>query len=139
MAHDDYSKLEHLKMIQAAVGRMAQNSFVLKGWSVTLVTAMVALAVSDKNRAYAALALFPAIVFWGLDAYYLRQERLFRSLHDSVCKSKTDDVSPFSLSTKGSRRHVSSWARTLFAPTIVAPHLSVVVVIGLVLLSVFRR
>lgn len=29
---------------------MAQNSFVLKGWSVTLVTAMMALAVSDKTE-----------------------------------------------------------------------------------------
>src|SRR2546428_555807 len=65
MSRDDYSRLEHLKMVQGAIGRMAQNSFVLKGWSVTLVTAMMALAVSDKNRGYAALALFPALARWG--------------------------------------------------------------------------
>ena len=139
MAQDDYSRLEHLKMIQAAIGRMAQNSFVLKGWSVTLVTAMMALALNDKERGYAVLALFPALVFWGLDAYYLRQERLFRALHDSVCSSKREDVSPFSLSTRPFKRRVISWVRTLYAPTVLAPHLTVVVVVALVLISVFKR
>lgn len=30
------------------------------------------------------LAYFPAIVFWGLDGFYLRQEKLFRKLYDKV-------------------------------------------------------
>lgn len=139
MALDDYSRLEHLKMIQAVIVRMAQNSFILKGWSVTLVTAMMALAVSDRNRGYAALALFPALVFWGLDAYYLRQERLFRALHDSVCSRDADQISPFSLSTKAASGKVIPWWKTFWAPTVLAPHLAVLIVIAFVLISLFKR
>lgn len=36
------------------------------------------------------LAYFPAFAFWGLDAYFLRQERLFRKLYDSVREKKVD-------------------------------------------------
>src|SRR5436309_15095253 len=73
--------LEHLKMIQAAIARMAQNSFVTKGWSVTLVTATLALTVTEKQHALVLLSIVPALAFWFLDAFYLRQERLFLVIH----------------------------------------------------------
>jgi hypothetical protein len=38
----DKSQIEHLKIIQATIGRMAQTSFLIKGWSVTMATAMMA-------------------------------------------------------------------------------------------------
>ena len=30
-------KMKHLEMIQGVISRMANNSFMLKGWAVTLV------------------------------------------------------------------------------------------------------
>ena len=33
------SKIAHLEMVQAVITRMAGNSFLIKGWSVTLVAA----------------------------------------------------------------------------------------------------
>jgi|SRR3990172_11189653 len=134
---NDYSRLEHLKMIQAAIGRMAQNSFVLKGWSVTLITGMIVLAI-DKGKAFAWLALFPAVVFWGLDAYYLRQERLFRALHDSVCKDN-GKLSPFSLSTAAHDESVSPWWKTLWAPTVLSLHGMVAAVVVIVLYVMTRK
>ena len=59
-------KHKHLDYIQAAVSRMASNLFLLKGWSVTLIAALFALAAKDSNQAYAAMAYFPLIVFWML-------------------------------------------------------------------------
>jgi hypothetical protein len=32
-------KIKHLEMIQAVISRLANNSFLLKGWSITLVSA----------------------------------------------------------------------------------------------------
>lgn len=43
------ARLEHLKMIQTVITRMAQNSFLLKGWSVTLVSAMITLTLSNAD------------------------------------------------------------------------------------------
>jgi hypothetical protein len=34
------------------------------------------------------LALFPALVFWGLDAFYLAQERHFRKMHEDARAGK---------------------------------------------------
>ncbi len=68
----------HLEFIQNNIGRMAGNSFVLKGWTVTLTAGLLALTAKDYNPVFALVALFPGLVFWGLDAFYLEQERLFR-------------------------------------------------------------
>ena len=41
-------KIKHLEMIQGVINRMASNSFLLKGWTVVLVSALFALAANDK-------------------------------------------------------------------------------------------
>jgi hypothetical protein len=43
------SKLKHLELVQGVINRMAGNSFILKGWSVTLTSALFALAAKDAN------------------------------------------------------------------------------------------
>ena len=129
-----YSQLEHLKLIQAVVSRMGQNSFVLKGWSVTLASALMALAVNEKSRAFAQLAFFPAILFWGLDAYYLQQERLFRRLYGHVCEQGSPH-GKFSLDLIPVKRTGPTWIGTAFRPTVFFLHLVVLVVIGAIIFT----
>lgn len=78
------NKIRHLEAIQGIINRMAGNSFALKGWAVTLVAGIFALAGKDTDKLYFLVAYVPIIVFWGLDAYYLLQERLYRALYDKV-------------------------------------------------------
>src|SRR5205809_160574 len=78
------SKLKHLEICQAVISRMAGNCFLLKGWSVTLVAGLFALAAAGANVRFACVAYLPIVIFWYLDAYYLRQEKLFRKIYDSV-------------------------------------------------------
>ena len=78
------NKIKHLEIIQGVINRMAGNSFALKGWAVTLVAGIFALASKDADKLYFLVAYIPIIVFWGLDSYYLLQERLYRSLYDKV-------------------------------------------------------
>jgi hypothetical protein len=75
---------KHLEFIQQVVTRMNSNSFQLKGWSVALVAGLFALAVAEANKVFAGLAIFPIVVFWLLDAYYLGMERWFRGLYDHL-------------------------------------------------------
>lgn len=79
-------KLKHLEFIQEAIYRMASNSFMLKGWAVTLVVALFALSAKDSNHDYIWIVYFPVVIFWILDGYFLSQEKLFRSLYDHVRK-----------------------------------------------------
>ncbi len=102
------AKLKHLEMIQVVINRMANNSFLLKGWSVTLTAALFALAAKGSNPVFILLAWVPALMFWGLDGYYLRQERLFRKIYDKVRKIKDDSGIDFSMDTRPHNAEVVS-------------------------------
>lgn len=79
---------EHLKLIQAIIARLAGNSFLLKGWAVTLVAGLTALAKADTDRDIAWIACGVVVVFGLLDAYYLANERSFRELYEQAAKGE---------------------------------------------------
>ena len=87
----DNNKIKHLEFIQSTITRMNQNSFQIKGWMITLVSALLALYASCEKVAYILIAIVPAIVFWLLDAYYLQQERRFRGVYNDVAGLSPDD------------------------------------------------
>lgn len=122
--------LKHLEFTQAVITRMAGNSFLLKGWTVTISAALFALAGAGAKPILILVALFPALSFWGLDAYYLWQERLFRKLYDDVRVSSINTsesgVELFSLSTTKYVSQVSNWFQILWSPTIFAFHGAIV-------------
>jgi hypothetical protein len=126
------SKRSHLEMIQGVINRMAANSFFLKGWSISLVAALFALAQKESNSAYMFLAYFPVIVFWTLDGYYLWQEKLFRSLYDKVRLMKDEEID-FSMNTRAFEDRVGSFLETVFSKTVWPFH----GIIGLSILVVF--
>lgn len=92
------NKVNHLQMIQGIINRMASNSFALKGWAVTLVAGIFALASKDADKMYFLVAYIPIVIFGCLDAYYLLQERLYRALYNMVRRLPNDDVN-FSMDT----------------------------------------
>ena len=77
-------KLKHLEFIQGVINRLAANSFQMKGWAVVLVAAILVLLARESRVDAAFIALVPIVVFWGLDGYFLWQERLYRALYDHV-------------------------------------------------------
>ena len=85
-------KLTYLQMIQAVVQRMATNSFQLKGWAVTLVGVIAALTVESANTRMRYWLLLPLLVFWLLDAYYLRLERVYRLLYRHVATCLPEQI-----------------------------------------------
>ena len=116
----------------------ARTSFLLKGWSVTVIAAVFLLAVRGTDSALAMVAgLLPAAIFWGLDAYYLQQERLYRALYDHVRKTEAGPGERFSLDARRFEGDVPNWRATLHAPSVFWFHLAVatVVVIALVFFS----
>lgn len=77
-------KLKHLEFIQNVITRMNANSFQIKSWAVAIVSALLAIYASSKNISFVLVSLFPTVVFWCLDSYYLMQERRFRGLYNDV-------------------------------------------------------
>ena len=85
-------KLKHLEFIQNTIARMAHNSFLLKGWAVTLVGALFALSQKEIGGGITLIAIFLTMMFWALDAYYLSKEHLFRLLYDEVRVKAPDEI-----------------------------------------------
>ena len=78
------AKIAHLGFIQGVINRMGSNSFMIKGWCITLIAAIFALSTDKANAAFAYLSLFPLVIFWGLDTFFLRQEKMYRKLYEKV-------------------------------------------------------
>jgi hypothetical protein len=126
-------KIKHIEMTQSIVSRMASNSFLLKGWCVTLVSALLALASKDSNTKFILVAYFPVMMFWILDSYFLWQERLFRKLYDKV-RVTDEGAIDFSMNTSTLVEQTAPWARVAFSITLV---LFYGTMIGAVLLAMF--
>jgi hypothetical protein len=73
--------IERLKLIQSVIDRMARNSFALKGWTVTLTSALLSLAATRHDHTIAAIAIYVLAAMATLDAYYLALERSYRQLY----------------------------------------------------------
>lgn len=80
----DKDIIKHLEMIQNVIARMSANSFMLKGWSVTLIVGILTLSPESTNKVFLFIPFFPVILFWGLDSYYLKKERMYRKLYNIV-------------------------------------------------------
>jgi hypothetical protein len=77
-------EIKHLEFIQALITRMNSNSFQIKGWCITIVSALLAIYASTKNELFILVSILPTVIFWFLDSYYLMQERKFRGLYKDV-------------------------------------------------------
>lgn len=80
---------KYLDHIQAVITRHNSNSFMIKGWTITICTAILALAGTWKEPIIALIALVPVIVFWLLDSFYLANERCFISLYNAAINNYT--------------------------------------------------
>jgi hypothetical protein len=129
-------KQAHLEMIQGVVNRLSTNSFLLKGWSVVLVSALFALAAANTKPQFVYLAYFPAIAFWVLDGYFLWQERLFRALYDRVRLMEEQQID-FSMDTCVVKGQVSPWSEVILSMTLLVFHGTVLV--SIVIVTVLTR
>ena len=89
-------RVKHLEFIQAVISRHGNSSFLIKGWALTVESVFFALAAGRVDWKIALVAFVPLLSFWLLDAYYLRQERLFRRLYDDV-RQPDSTVEPFAM------------------------------------------
>ena len=113
------AKLKHLELIQGVINRLAGNSFYMKGWAVVLLSALLVLVVREDRGDLSWLGLLPVLVFWGLDAYFLWQERLFRALYDRVRLIDAAEID-FSMDVGVVRADPKlTWSRVLVSRTLI--------------------
>lgn len=95
---------------------MGHNSFLLKGWCITLVGALFALVFKESNTDYLYISSVILIFFWILDGFYLFKERLFIKVFDYV-RNLEDEKVDFSMSTKSFECNCN-WSCAVFSKTL---------------------
>ncbi|MDR3714518.1 MAG: hypothetical protein P4L51_17025 [Puia sp.] len=99
---------KELDLIQSVISRMAHNSFLIRGWAMTLLSALFAfgkdsILTKPDGAYYLAVIVLILIPFWWLDSFYLFQERIYRKIyrkviHDPEAKDRVRyDLSPAQL------------------------------------------
>lgn len=114
-------KIAHLTFIQNVINRMGQNSFILKGWSIILISALFALSAQGANTKFILIAYFPAIIFWLLDSYFLHQEKLFRKLYEKVASSDIPS-NTYTLNVFLVKQYVDSYCSTTLSKNLIIFH-----------------
>lgn len=90
---DNIIKIEEIHkeidLIQACITRMAQNSFKIKGWFVSIYAVILALLPEKVNVFLVCITLIAVnIIFWYLDGFFLRTEKVYRKIYDWVLEKR---------------------------------------------------
>lgn len=109
--------LKEIDIIQDIIKRMAFNSFMIKGWAITLVVVTLLLKGTEKYQVW--LAFIPLLVFWFLDAYFLWQERMYRKLYKWVINNRMNtEEYLFDMNAYRFKDEVQSRFRIMFSITL---------------------
>jgi hypothetical protein len=131
--------LKEIDIIQNIINRMAFNSFVVKGWAITLIVVTL-LFRGSKYQVW--IAFIPLVVFWFLDSYFLQQERLYRKLYEWVIKNrlKTEE-NLFNMNTDRFKTDVQSRIRIMFSITLgwFYSSIAVLIIVYAIILLLVRK
>lgn len=107
----------HLGYIQNAIDRMSRCSFQSKAWNVTIVSALIALYLTDRNnRSIIIIASIATLLFMLLDMYYLYLERGFIKLYNLVAEiDVTERVQDYSMSIPNSYKGLCSYLKAFLS------------------------
>lgn len=114
---------KEIDLIQGVINRMANNSFLLKGWLISLIAVVLALSkdslLSCNTNLTLLILCFPIIIFWYLDAFFLHREKCYRELYDWVIKYRmTSNENLYSLDFRPHKKKVKSIFRVMFSQTL---------------------
>ncbi len=111
---------KEIDLIQDCIKRMSNNSFLIKGWTVSLIAVVLALAKDKVDFFYICLILLvPIIGFWYLDSFFLRTERMYRKMYDWVIENrKISDDRMYDLNPNRYAQEVGSPISVMFSKTL---------------------
>jgi hypothetical protein len=111
------NKIKHLEFLQNVITRMNSNSFLIKGWTITIISALLALSSKDANNNYFYISFIVIPTFWILDGFYLSQERQYRALYNLVCEKSNVEID-FNMDASGFNKGEKTWLCSTLSKTL---------------------
>lgn len=136
----DDRNIKHLEFVQNNIARMGNNSFGVKRMLITIVSALMAIYAETKNDTLLLIGIFPTILFWGLDAYYLQQERKFRGIYNILINDTSSEISLFEMPLNKFIEGEYGYWKVLFSKTILIMYLGIILLlIGIFMYMKFKN
>ena len=126
---DNANKIAYLGFIQNVINRMGSNSFLVKGFAITLISALVA---TSHGKYFFIFIL--TILFWIIDTYYLYQERLFRNLYKNVINGIEPDDS-FSMDAQKYKNGVDDFLSVMISNPLSFFYISLIIIFTIMMLA----
>ena len=111
---------KEIDLVQGCINRMAANSFEIKKWTVGLIAILGGLIEKSSVKQISGCLIFIMIigVFWYLDAYFLKTERLYRAKYNWIIKKRAEvnldnlfDLDPHNMAmVENKDKEISIWA-----------------------------
>ena len=80
---------KEIDLLQSCIDRMAKNSFMIKGWFVSIYAVILALLPEKVDVMLLCVVLIVVnILFWYLDGVYLRDEKIYRRIYQWVVEAR---------------------------------------------------
>jgi len=138
-------ELKHMDYIQSTISRMASSQFQIKGWCITINTAILTLFANSLgnpdgiNPYFLLMAVFPTTLFWIMDARFLANERRLRSVYSEVAKHN-EDIAPFDMPLHRYKKGKNSLLRCMFSFSNVLIYLvcNLVFLVGFVAFLIYK-
>jgi hypothetical protein len=111
-------KIKHLEFIQNVITRMNTNSFLIKGWVITLVSALFVLAAKDSNTNFVLVTYVVIPVFWVLDGFFISTERQYRDLYAEVAKKNENEID-FNMDATKYKKGNRTWIDGIISRTLI--------------------
>jgi hypothetical protein len=133
---------KEIDLIQGVITRMANNSFLLKGWLVSLIAVVLALSkdtfLTSNAFVFCIILCFPVIAFWYLDAFFLHREKCYRKLYEWVITNRpSSNEYLYSLDFTRFKKDVNNIFKIMFSQTLL-PFYGLVLLLLIVLMFILK-
>lgn len=133
---------KEIDLIQNVITRMAHNSFLIKGWALSIVGVMLALVkdsiFTSKGTLLLSIILVFTIAFWYLDAFFLKTENQYRKLYNWVITNRPKGNYENLYSLNATRFKVGSHFKIMFTKTLWTFYsIPLLIIIGLLIYNCF--
>lgn len=123
---------KEIDIIQGIINRLAHDSFLVKGWAITLIVVTLLIQGSEEK---VVVAFVPLVAFWILDSYYLQQERLYRELYKWVISNRLNTTEHlFDMNAARFKDRVHSLPQVMFSITLLTFYGSIALLLLLLIL-----
>lgn len=112
---------KEIDLIQGCINRMANNSFLIKGWALGVFAGVTAFTKGENLNNIVLLlctTVVPFICFWVLDAYFLQIERKYRAMYTEKLTKRKNNNSDELFDLNPSKYKVGSILRIMFSQTL---------------------